>query len=67
MKCLRCHGEQFIKAQPFEMKNDHLERTSVIKADMLFCMNCGHVEIIVPEDQLRQQLRYINEDIHRYK
>lgn len=65
MECLRCKSKSLFKANPIQLQVEHKWHDSHLLADLCICSECGHVEMILPVDQLEQQKKYIQEDANQ--
>ncbi len=62
MECLRCKGTAFFKGERIPIRVKHVDHDSNLMAECVICKCCGHIEYILPDDQLKQQIQYFRQD-----
>lgn len=62
MECLRCQGTDFFKADQMRLSKDYRDHISPMLVDVYVCCSCGHVEMILPKDQIEKQKAFIVQD-----
>ena len=67
MQCLRCKEKNFFKAKPVPLIACHEAHDSHLLADCMICLKCGHVEAVLPIEQLEQQKEYFMREGYQLK
>lgn len=62
MECLRCKGTALFKGESIPIRVKHKDHDSNLMAECIICKGCGHIEYILPEEQLKQQIQYFLQD-----